>query len=164
MSDAALVAVAEAVRTEYAAAYAASLISQNISVVRIYKTRPKLEDLPEWDPSQSATLGAIRVFVSPDDEDELPDERERSALMFEYSINVGIAAKPATTDPVNVDPLHYLREQLKDFFFREGATLNGRQEGATGIETITDMDRESLRDKGLFLAEFQLIFTGRRPQ
>ena len=65
----------------------------------------------------------------------------------------------------NGDPLHELRTQLKDYFFQqdEAYQLPGG-ETAVSIATFTDLDKASLREKRLFLAEFSVTFKGTRPR
>ncbi|MFO1046037.1 MAG: hypothetical protein U0941_30025 [Planctomycetaceae bacterium] len=160
------VIIAEAVRATLAAAHAAGRVAQNISVERISVNRPSLEQLRDWTPDETETLGAIRVFVSPQDEELVPEETDRESLVFNYPIIIAIAAKPATTANANVDPLHELRTELKDYFFKTNpayALLN-RPESAIALETVNDLDQKSLREKRLFLAEFVVTFKGARPR
>jgi hypothetical protein len=157
--------LAEALRPAFAAGYGATprRVSQDIDAQRIYVSRPKLDELVPWDHANPAAK-AIKVFVLTDDEVMQADEATRDHLLFNYPIIVGIAAKPKTTTPADVDPLCLLRQDLKDFCFKldPAYAIPGRNEGAVGIETITDMDSESLREKGLFLAEFVITFIGGR--
>ena len=162
-----LVDIAEAVRAAYAAGYGAEprRISQNIGVARTYENRPKLDDLKPWTPGNT-TPGIIKVFVSPAVEALVTEECTRDTLIYDYSIIIGLQAKPVSKAVESIDPLHALRQELKDYFFKldPAYALPGRLEGAIGQETIDDMDQQEMRTKGVFLADFVITFRGGRPR
>ena len=86
---------------------------------------------------------------------------------IDYPVVIGIAAKPQEVDGnADIDALHQLRQDLKDFFFRQESEyrLLGNPAVAIGIETITDCDKRALRDKRLFLSEFVVTFRGERSR
>lgn len=163
-----LVDIAAAIVTAWSGGFTASpqTIGQNIAVSRIYVTRPKLDALIPFN-SASPAASAIQVFVKPIDEQLVDDEATRGMLIYNYHIGIGIAAKPSSLATTNdVDALHELREQLKDYWFQQGSdyALPGLEQGCIGIETVSDGDDTSLREKGLFLAEFILTFEGGRSR
>lgn len=158
-------AIADAVATAFAGGFAASprLVSQDIAVARVHLLdMGVLESLPVWS-AASPPAKAIKVFVRAGIEQAVLSDGSRGARMVTYPIQIAIACKAASILPVDVDPLKQVSQELRDWFYKRGNTLPGRDEGIAGDPDIFfDADEESLRQSSLFLSEFVISFLGQR--
>lgn len=164
MPDADLVAIAESVRVTFDAAYGATprRLSQPAIVERTLKPTWKLDELTAW--SASSAPKAIRISVAPVREEQVIERRLRGVITVRSFVYVAMAARLKDVSNTNTDPLHYLLQELRDYFFRNDSTygLTGRQEKAVDIETLNHPDPDLLMTAGHFVGDFLLTFEGVR--
>lgn len=164
MPEADLVAIADAVRSSFDAAYGATprRLSQPAFVERTLKPTWKLDELTPW--SASGGPKAIRISVAPVREEQVIERRLRGIITVRSFVYVALAAKLKEVNNTNTDALHYLLQEMRDYFFRNDAAygLTGRQERAIDIETLNHPDPDLLMTAGHFVGDFLLTFEGVR--
>lgn len=152
--------IAEAVRVAFEGGYAADprTISQDIDVKRVHVSQvDSLSKLVEWDAATPAPK-SIKVYLL-----ALPESKvyqTRRGREVTYAVQVAIAAKPKSTATTHVDPLKALASELRNWFFKEGRRLPGREEAIEDIDNLVTVDFDALKKTGLFLSEFVLKFSG----
>lgn len=166
--SAALVAIADAVQAAFASGYGADprRVSQDIHVERGYVPEWKLDQLDDWDHA-APVANQIRVYVATETEELNAADSTRDTLVYDYTVQVAIAAKPKTTHPAEVDPLLLLTQELRDYFFHQDRTayaLPGHSETASNIETLAHPDLGRLSQDRIFHAGFLLTFQGERSR
>lgn len=152
--------IAESVRIAFAGGYAADprTISQDVDVKRVHVSQvDNLAKLAEWD-AATPTAKAIKVYLLA--LPEMKTYQTRRGREVVYSVQVAIAAKPKSSDVVHIDPLKGLASDLRDWFFKESQNLPGREEAIEEINNLVTLDFDALKQKGLFLSEFVLKFSG----
>lgn len=160
--------IAEAIRTALDGGFAADprSVSQDIDVQRVHTIDIKsLEKLTDWKHATPAAK-AIKVYVRANPEVANDEASNRTRVWVDYPITIAIAAKPATIASVDIDPLKFLAQELRDWFYQSGREMPpGREECITGEpDVLIDGDSETLRQSRLFLSEFIITFGGWRSR
>jgi hypothetical protein len=161
MSNADIVILTDAMVANLAAAYAGSRLAADIDVSRVYEFDLELETLKDL-----GSGGQIVVRMSPEDEpDNEAGTQNRSQLILDYRIQVAVAAKIASAANELVDPVLYVLQQLRDYFFRKSAAYvpTGYNQNFYKIETLVYFDRQRLIEQGLIVSVFYLTYRTTRP-
>lgn len=156
MSNADIVDLTDAMVSSLAGAFDGGRLASDIDVKRVYIAEFKLEKLVDL-----AAGGSIAVRLSPEDEpDQESGQKNQAYLMVDSRIQVAFAAKVSDVETETVDPILYLLQQLRDYFFKASSAYRptGRTEVATDIETVLFFDRQTLVEKNVVASIFFLTF------
>ena len=156
MSNADIVNLTDAMVANLAAAYAAGRLAADIDVKRVYEFDLELETLQDL-----ANGGEIVVRLSPEDEPDVEEATQnRNVLLLDYRIQVAVAAKIASATNELVDPVLYLLQQLRDYFFKKNTAYwpTGYNQNFYKIETLVYFDRQRLIEQGLMVSTFYLTY------
>jgi hypothetical protein len=156
--------IADALKSAYQAGHANGLVSQQITVNRVWSvtTKKAVTDQVVWD-STNPQANAIQVYLMLGPETPT-DEITRDRFLVDYNIQVGLAARPIAVTPIQIDPLIQVSQELRDLpLTHAGATLIGIQEQILQpAQIVADPDFDSLQTDKLFLSVWTFNIRGAR--